>query len=134
MKIFLILALVMSFSSPLWAGNGVERGSVMINTSSEINSEIQNYLGKELRKCSDSKKKNSFSIMSISLRRHKVDQGITDLYYRIHLIHQDHAGRYLNDLTIEVLDSDFHNWRQYEEKLSMEIINDQNNMCNYTTI
>lgn len=132
MKVFLILVLVMSFSGPLWAGNGVERGSVMINTSSEISSEIHNYLGKELRKCSDREKKNAFVIKSISLRKQKIDQGITDLYYRINLIHQDHAGRYLNDLTIEVLDSDFHNWRQYEEKLSMEIINDQNNMCTYT--
>ncbi len=129
MKIISVILIALTLSTTALAGNGVERGSVMIKGSKEISSDILNYLSKQLTKCSDSNTLESFSIKNLSQRNHKVDQGIIDVYYRIDLIHQDQSGKKLNDLTIEVLDSDFDNWRQYEEKLSMEIINDQNNFC-----
>lgn len=129
MKIISVILIALTLSTTALAGNGVERGSVMIKGNKEISSDILNYLSKQLTKCSDSNTLESFSIKNLSQRNHKVDQGIIDVYYRIDLIHQDQSGKKLNDLTIEVLDSDFDNWRQYEEKLSMEIINDQNNFC-----
>ena len=129
MKIISVILIALTLSTTALAGNGVERGSVMIKGNKEISSDILNYLSKQLTKCSDSHALESFSINNLSQRNHKVDQGIIDVYYRIDLIQRDQSGKKLNDLTIEVLDSDFDNWRQYEEKLSMEIINDQNNFC-----
>lgn len=129
MKIIATITLFIALTTQVMAGNGVERGSVMIKGHSDISSDILNYLSKQLVKCSSSHVAQNFSIKNLSLRKDRIDQGIIDLYYRIDLIHQDQSGKKLNDLTIEVLDSDFDNWRQYEEKLSMEIINDQNNFC-----
>lgn len=130
MKKLLAVLLLLSLSSGAFAGNGVERGSVKINDNGAVIPEISNYIAKRMEKCGIDRNQNLFEISNIDLRRHKVDQGIIDIYYQIELNHFDQSGTVVNILTIELLDSDFHNWRHYEEKLSLEILSDQNKLCN----
>lgn len=130
MKKLLAALLLLSLSSGAFAGNGVERGSVKINDNGAVIPEISNYIAKRMEKCGIDRNQNLFEISNIDLRRHKVDQGIIDIYYQIELNHFDQSGTVVNILTIELLDSDFHNWRHYEEKLSLEILSDQNKLCN----
>ena len=119
-------------SSGASAGNGVERGSVMIKTSGEetiISPEILNFLSKKLAHCSNTNSSEYFEVSEVSIRREKIDQGIIDHFYKIELNHISEKAESLNKVTVEILDSDFHNWRDYEEKLSLEILNDQNKQC-----
>lgn len=130
MKNILILLFALTFSINSHAGNGVERGSVKIEGTSGIQTEIGEYLSKELVRCSSLNEKELFQVENLSERRDRIDNGITDIYYKIKIQHLDKNRAIINNLTIEILDSDFHNWRHYEEKLSLEIIADQNQMCN----
>jgi hypothetical protein len=131
--IFTLLAFCfLQYSDNALAGNGVERGSVMIKNSKEIdamNPEILKFLSKKLVRCSNTIQSDYFEVSEISLRREKIDQGIIDYFYKIKLNHISKNAESLNRITVEILDSDFHNWRDYEEKLSLEILNDQNNQC-----
>ena len=130
MKSFLaIILLSCVLSAQAFAGNGVERGSVMIKGASDINPEIKDYVGKVLTKCSADLDKEHFEVEELSTRRLKIDNGITDIFYKFKLKHIAEKNIILNSITIEVLDSDFHNWRNYEEKLSYEVVNDQNKRC-----
>lgn len=116
-------------SGTAFGGNGVERGSVMIKGASDINPEIKDYVGKVLSKCSSDAEREHFVVEELVTRSERVDQGIIDIFYKFKLKHIVEKNVVVNSLTIEVLDSDFHNWRNYEEKLSYEVINDQNKRC-----
>ena len=128
-KLYFFLLLITLVSQAL-AGNGVERGSVKINDKGLIIPEISEYLKKSLFKCGLETIQNTFEISKISEHRERVDQGIIDIYYQIELNHLDQSGSLVNNITLELLDSDFHNWRHYEEKLRLEILNDQKQLCN----
>lgn len=130
MKNLYFLLLLVTLCSQAFAGNGVERGSIKINDNGAVIPEISEYLQKSLLKCGLKKGHNTFEIAGIDQRRDRVDQGIIDIYYQIEFNHFDQSGLLVNHLTIELLDSDFHNWRHYEEKLSLEILNDKNQLCN----
>lgn len=124
------LILILTFFSTLsFAGNGVERGSVMIEGASNINPEIKRYVGKVLLKCTNDSEGDHFEVEELTTRKERIDQGIIDVFYKIKLKHIANKKIILNSITIEILDSDFHNWRNYEEKLSYEVINDQNKRC-----
>ncbi len=129
-KIAVIFSILI-FSLSAFAGNGVERGSVMIKpmNQSPFNDEILKFLKKTLVRCSNNDKLEYFEISEVTLRKERIDQGIVDLFYKIKLNHVGLGEDSINTLVVEVLDSDFHNWRDYEEKLSLEILNDQNNKC-----
>lgn len=127
MKIIVIFLAILSFSAS--AGNGVERGSVMIRGNSELSPEIKSYVAKVLSRCSSNLEEEHFQIADVSTLYQKIDQGITDVFYRIKLNHHSEKKELLNTVTLEILDSDFDNWRDYEEKLSFEIIKDQNKRC-----
>ena len=132
MKHFFWFLLVMNFSFSAFAGNGVERGSVMIKTNSDVNSEITNYLSKKLDSClgMESKAENyTFVVNDVLLNRVRVDQGIVDLYYHFEGKILDGNKIILENVRVEILDSDFHNWRNYEEKLSVESISNNINNC-----
>lgn len=124
---FLFLFSILAAQS--FAGNGVERGSVMIQGITPENEEITQYLKKELGQCSTLDQGDYFKIHKISQRRERVDQGIIDIYYQINLDHLNSDNQFVNQITVEILDSDFHNWRHYEEKLSIEYLQDNNNLC-----
>ena len=131
--IFMLLTFsLIILSSTASAGNGVERGSVMIKASGEetnISPEILKFLSKKLARCSSVNRSEYFEVSEVSIRREKIDQGIIDYFYKIELNHISENAESLNKVTVEILDSDFHNWRDYEEKLSLEILNDQNKQC-----
>ena len=132
MKHFFWFLLVMNFSFSAFAGNGVERGSVMIKTNSDVNSEITNYLSKKLDSClgMESNAENyTFVVNDVLLNRVRVDQGIVDLYYHFEGKILDGNKIILENVRVEILDSDFHNWRNYEEKLSVESISNNINNC-----
>lgn len=130
MKNILSLILLSYLSlTAAYAGNGVERGSVMIKGAGDIQAEIKDYLAMNLSKCNPSNPGDYFELKKQSLRKEKIDQGITDLFYQFEINHLNKNNEKLNSITVEILDSDFHNWRRYEEKLSFEIINDQNQQC-----
>lgn len=129
MKKMLLLFCLLAYSFSSLAGNGVERGSVKIEGNIQIQSEIKDYLSDELSRCSSIATTELFHVENVSERRLRVDNGITDIYYKFRIQHLNENLEIINNLTIEILDSDFHNWRHYEEKLSFEIINDQNEMC-----
>jgi hypothetical protein len=125
-----ILVLILSFS--VFAGNGVERGSVMIKTNSDVNSEITDYLSKKLDSCLDVGARTegyTFVVDDVLLNRVRVDQGIVDLYYHFEGNIVSGNKVILENVRVEILDSDFHNWRNYEEKLSVESISSNINNC-----
>lgn len=127
MKYLVLLTLVFSLNS-FASGNGVERGSAMINTNGVLNNEIVKYLGKQLQKCAPYSN-DSFIIKSVKEESLRVDQGIIDLYYNVDLVQKNSKGEKVNEIHVRVLDSDFDNWRNYEEKLSIEVFKDKNNLC-----
>lgn len=117
------------FLSAVNAGNGVERGKVILNNSNEINPEISKFIEKQLSKCVVGAQANVFNVKNLEERKERVDQGITDIYYSLKLLQNSESGKLINELEIEVLDSDFSNWRHYEEKLSLDIKSDMNKTC-----
>ncbi|EPZ49600.1 hypothetical protein M902_0906 [Bacteriovorax sp. BAL6_X] len=113
-----------------YAGNGVERGRVILTGQFNIQKEIRSYLSKELTKCSLGLTQERFDIKNIAITKDEVDQGITDFYYKIELTHFDNIGNNLNDIKIEIEDADYSNWRRYEEKLSIQLLSDVRGNCN----
>ncbi len=128
-NVFLPLFLILTTSLNTFAGNGVERGRIVFNSSNDLNIEITNYVEGQLSRCTVGLAKGVFNLSKIEERKERIDQGITDIYYLMSIQHLDENGNSLNQIEIEVLDSDFSNWRNYEEKLSIEFKADNNNMC-----
>lgn len=126
LSIFLLLAVTISTS---FAGNGVERGRLINQSGFGLKAEIESYLHKKLKNCALESSADSFVVDSIELKKDEVDQGIVDLYYRMDITHKNKSGRKVNDLSIELEDSDYSNWRKYEEKLSIEVLKDTNKLC-----
>lgn len=129
MKLVFSFMFFVLFVGQVSAGNGVERGRVILNNSDEMNPEISRFIEKQLGKCVVGSKANIFNIHKIEERKERVDQGIIDIYYNLKLLQNNDSGKLINELEIEVLDSDFNNWRHYEEKLSIDIKSDMNKTC-----
>lgn len=125
----LIALLLLGLS--IHAGNGVERGKIILTGQFEVQKEIRNYLSKELSKCSLGLIQERFDIRNVHYYEDHVDQGITDYYYKIDLTHLDNIGNNLNDITVEIEDVDYNNWRRYEEKLSIQLLNDVKGNCKF---
>lgn len=129
MKFVFSLVLALLFISQISAGNGVERGRVILNHSNEMSPEISKFIEKQLGKCVVGAKTNIFNVQKVEERTDRIDQGIIDVYYNLQLSQKTETGKLINELEIEVLDSDFDNWRHYEEKLSLDIKSDMNKKC-----
>ncbi len=113
-----------------FAGHGVERGLVKINDAGKLETIISKFISKKLKSCSLGLSNELFTVENVKITRDRVDNGITDLYYEIDLSYDAERNDVItNDITIKVLDSDFHNWRDYEEKLTFEVTADANNFC-----
>lgn len=121
MKLLMNLLLFICVGQAALAGNGVERGSVMIQTKSEVSSEITNFLAKKIDSCFVTQKQNlTFVVNELTLNRVRIDQGIIDIYYQFDGTIVNGNNVVLENVKVEILDSDFHNWRNYEEKLTIE--------------
>jgi len=131
LKIHLILQLfiVFIYSISTNAGNGVERGRIVLNRDIFLEKEIHNYLDKKISNCLINNTSDYFVVNKISILEDEVDQGIVDLYYTIELQHKDKSGNIVNNVEVEVEDADYSNWRKYEEKLSLKLIRDKNKLC-----
>lgn len=128
-RFLLAVPLSLLISNFSWAGNGVERGVVVSGVVQFEVPEVSQFLIKQLANCKLGQGLETFNIKSVQQTRDRVDQGIIDIYYSIELEHLSTDGQILNSLSMEILDSDFSNWRNYEEKLSVNLIKDQNNFC-----
>lgn len=96
-----------------------------------LNPEIANFLANKLTKCTLDIGNEVFYVEKIQTRNIKIDQGITDVEYTIDITYDAVRNDVLtNDIRVVVLDSDFDNYKNYEERLSLEIIYDRNNFCN----
>ena len=121
MKLLISLLLFIYIGQSAFAGNGVERGSVMIQTKSEVSSEITNFLAKKIDSCFVSQEQTlTFVVNELTLNRVRIDQGIIDIYYHFDGTIVNGNKIILENVKVEILDSDFHNWRNYEEKLTIE--------------
>jgi len=129
MNLLRLALLLLSFEA--MAGHGVERGSIKINDSKGINSEIISFIETRLQRCTLGDRDEEMNIEKIETKEIPVDQGIIDVEYNF-VISYDAVRNDVNSNTIKVkvLDSDFDNWRNYSEKLSLDITYDQNNFCN----
>lgn len=129
-KIGLIVGMLFLIVSNSYAGHGVERGMVEIKDQGKLESIISKFLSKHLRSCALGIQNESFTVESVKVENVRVDQGIIDTYYTIDLSYDAFRNDVIsNDITVKVLDSDFDNWRDYEEKLSSEISFDRNGLC-----
>nr|BDT28396.1 hypothetical protein BHI3_18620 [Bacteriovorax sp. HI3] len=92
--------------------------------------EIEKYLNTKLAKCSLGYADEVFTVTNVQTREHRVDQGIIDVYYTITLKYESVRNDVIqNGLVVEILDADFDNWREYSEKLSFEVLKDENSFC-----
>ena len=129
-KTILVSLFVVLNSLNAFAGHGVERGLVQINDGGKLETIITKFLSKKLKSCSLGIKDENFTVLSVVVTEDRVDNGITDLYYEINLSYGAVKNDVItNDITVKVLDSDFDNWKDYEEKLSSEISYDRNGHC-----
>lgn len=129
LKATLFTCLSLIFSTQVWAGNGVERGHVIERPGEGLPSEIFSYLNRKMSKCPGVSDGGGLSIKTIEEVKDRVDQGIIDIYYYIHLDQKDSSGNTVNTLSVEVVDVSYSNWKSYDEKLSIRIIEDQNRIC-----
>ena len=123
-----LFSLLMSASSI--AGHGVERGFVKIDDGGKLETNISKFLSKKLKSCSLGLSSEVFTVESVQVTEDRVDNGITDLYYEVSLSYDAERNDIIkNDITVKIVDSAFHNWSDYEEKLTSEISFDRNGFC-----
>jgi hypothetical protein len=115
--------------SSVFAGNGMERGYIINDSGFSLDSEITDFLNRKVEKCIIASDKESVVVESIQVREDEVDQGIVDIYYKMDISHRNEDGDKLGELTIELEDASYSNWRNYSEKLSIEVIKGKNNVC-----
>lgn len=128
---FLSLFFTLLLSLNLYAGHGVERGSIRIDDNKNIRPEIKRFIEKQLERCTNGEKDETFNLDKLEVNEYRVDQGIIDVEYHLQFTYDAVRNDVLtNTIKVKILDSDFDNWRDYEEKLSLEITYDQNNFCN----
>lgn len=119
----MILALVLSLTAQAHAYTLITNHKI-----GEV--EIEKYLNAKLAICSLGYADESFTVTNVETRNHRVDQGIIDVYYTITLKYESVRNDVIqNGLVVEILDSDFDNWREYSEKLSFEVVKDENSFC-----
>ncbi len=123
----LVLSLFLSMTA--YAGNGVERGRLINGTQNHINFEILNYINRNLIPCQANQPEHQFYITQVNEARDKIDNGITDIYYQMQLKQISSRGQLVGQMELEILDSDFHNWKDYAEKLSFKVLNKKGNFC-----
>lgn len=126
-KVFLLITMLLPLVSN--AGNGVERGRVVLGRDFHLDKEIKSYIGKKMVKCTKDISNDYFLVKNVEIEEDNVDQGITDLYYTVEMEHKNKLGKTLNKVAVEVEDADYSNWRKYEEKLSLKFLVDKNKLC-----
>lgn len=120
-----LMVLVLGLSTQAFAGVNLDTSRV------ELNPEISKYLSQVLTKCSLSHVgEETFAVEKMNIKKVRVDQGIVDEYYTFDISYKAFRNdEIVNSITVEVLDADFDNWREYSEKLSYEIKSDANGFC-----
>lgn len=127
MRAMLLNLLTVVFSLSAFAGNGIERGYVLQGTNTDLSPVIVNYLDKKLQGCRTSDGLNTFTIKSVGKWKDRVDQGIIDIYYLIDIEHISPEGS--GAINVEIVDSAYSNWTDYEEKLSIRLVKDEKQIC-----
>lgn len=130
MKTIVLLAMLLT-SQALWAGNGVERGLIRLPENIDISFEVKDYLSRVLGKCAQGPETELFNIAKYYSKLDRVDQGIIDEYHTFIIDEVSKKGKVLNRIELEVLDASFSNYRHYDERLSIEKINDQQSACRF---
>jgi hypothetical protein len=128
-QVFLSTLLV-TFSFQIFAGNGVERGRVLMPLDSHVKQEVTSFLSKQVSICSKNFEEDTFHVTHFDLKKDEVDQGIVDHYYKFDLLQINNIGEEINEISIEIEDTDYSNWKVYEEKLSIQFLKDKNKLCN----
>jgi len=96
-----------------------------------LKSEIAEYLNKNLVRCTLDIGNEIFYVEKVQKKEIRIDQGITDVEYTIDVTYDAVRNDVLtNTVRVVLLDADFSNYKNYEERLSMKITYDQNNFCN----
>jgi hypothetical protein len=99
--------------------------------NNSLKPEIANFLKKELVKCTLDAGNEVFYVENIKTKSIRVDNGIVDVEYTIDITYDAVRNDVLtNTLKVVVMDYDFNNYKNYEERLTMNIVYDQNNFCN----
>lgn len=80
-------------------------------------------------RCIQNTKTDYLQVKGISIEEDHVDQGIIDLYYTVDMLHKNAKGNVLNEVSIQVEDLEFSNYRQYEERLTIKVLKDRNQFC-----
>ena len=129
--ILIKLSITLSYllSSTVIAGNGVERGRILFSGHHSIKAEIRDYISKKLSNCLQDMNTEYLAVSDMKVIEDEIDQGITDLYYTIDLLQHNSSGEILNEISIEVEDADYSNWRKYEERLSIKYLRDTHKLC-----
>ena len=112
------------------AGNGIERGRVLMPMDLDINREITLFMNKKIKVCIKDLSTNTFKIVKFESEEDQVDQGVIDQYYKFDLLQINEQGQEINEISIQIEDMDYSNWKLYEEKLSIEFLKDKNKLCN----
>lgn len=130
MKSLVFLGLIsLTISLSTSAGNGVERGRLILSENQYLGKEIKNFISKRMVRCINNVKTDYLQVKEISIEEDEVDQGIVDLYYTVDMLHKNSKGKVLNEVSVEIEDADYSNWRKYEEKLSIKVLKDTNQLC-----
>jgi len=130
LKLLAVLAILISMTSlSSMAGNGVERGRLIVGEQHFLGTEIKNFISKKMVHCLENTKKDYLQVKGISIEEDEVDQGIVDLYYTVDMLHKNEKGNILNEVSVEIEDADYSNWKKYEEKLSIKVLKDTNQLC-----
>lgn len=128
-KLILILTISLACSVNAFAGHGVERGLVKIEDKGLLKDFVASFLAKKLSACAQGSLDEVFQVLSVVMRKHKVDNGIIDYYYDVKLAQVGATPELGNEIAVTVADYDYSNWEKYEEKLSSEISYDKLGFC-----
>lgn len=102
----------------------------LVLNRANLPAEITGYLTKKLATCSLGLSEETFEITKLDVKKIRVDNGIIDVLYTIELGYTSFRNDVIyNDVTVEVMDSDFSNYKNYEERLSFNVIYDRNQFC-----
>jgi len=128
-KTFIIASLIVS--SIAWAGNGVERGLIRLPDNAKLSSEVKDYLSRMLGQCIHQSESELFKVSHYELQLDRVDQGIIDEYHTFVIAQLSPSGEVLNQIEMKLLDASFSNYRHYDERLSIEKLNDRQKTCRF---
>ncbi|GAB4016583.1 MAG: hypothetical protein Fur0010_16480 [Bdellovibrio sp.] len=128
-KVLILLSLLICHAAS--AGNGVERGRIYIPSEVKLIPEVADYIARVLVNCSSDPKTELFKVANYKLRKDRVDQGIIDEYHSFKIDQFNVAGQRINSIELEIVDAEFSNYRNYDERLYIEKISDEQKTCSY---